>query len=432
MARSGRERLDHQRELLRERRGDEITDADAEALLEYSFALDDDRASHTYRDADGDRRTYAPRSVETYLKNLRIIAERDGVELIALTPAGINEIVEQLHDDEGLARSTCNGYLVAAKKFVRYHDLGDPDDLATMAEPTTPRHDETDMFSEDEVDRLRRACGQTGWPVRNRAFLELLIFTGQRMSALLTLRVGDVDPGEGYLYLNDDAADLKGATKRGRKRPMFGARKYVRDWLQYHPNGDDPDAWLFIGDPSHWKTDPDDHWSRASADQFLRRLRDAADVDKPCNAHNFRHYCATVLYRDYDLDKDAIRMLLGHSEQSRALEETYTHVFDEDYIRKAEEALGYKEPEERSPFTPETCPTCGELLEDDWRQCPNCQEQFGPTEEIEAELSETASEATDIALTEDLSDSERAAIKAMLDAVDDPTALAESLGNLSN
>jgi hypothetical protein len=61
-----------------------------------------------------------------------------------------------------------------------------------------------DMFTEDEGNALRRACGQSELPTRNRALLELLIFTGQRLGALLTLRIGDVDTREGYIYLNDD------------------------------------------------------------------------------------------------------------------------------------------------------------------------------------------------------------------------------------
>jgi integrase/recombinase XerD len=73
------------------------------------------------------------------------------------------------------------------------------------------------------------------------------------------------------------------------------------------------------------------------------------------------------------------------------------------------------------------CPTCGELLEDDWRQCPVCEETFGPSEAVENAAAEAEAEITDTALDEDLSTEERTAMKAILAAVDDPTALAESL-----
>jgi integrase len=331
---------------------------------------------------------------------------------------------------------TLIGYQCGAQAFYRYHDLGiDPDDIHVYNDTSEPRHDERDMFTEEDVEALRRACGESQLPTRNRALLELLIFTGQRIGALLTLKIGDIDIQEGYMYLNEeyDAENggLKGALDRGRKRPMFGARKYVRDWIQYHPEGDDPDAWLFIGDPSHWKTDPDGHWAKVSADRVLRRIGEAAEIDKPVNAHNFRHYCATVLYRDYDLDRDTIRMLFGHKEGSTVLEETYTHLFDEDYIEKAEVKLGYREEEERNPFTPETCPTCGEILQDDWRQCPNCQEVFAPGQEaVEEMASDVQEEVTTAALSEeDLTAEERAGLKTLLEVVDDPAALAAKLAD---
>ena len=341
---------------------------------------------YKYYDKDGSVKTLAPRSIDRYLSCLRI-AIKDGFDPLEDTAAEFNDLMDTMHDDGGKAKTTLQGYQAAAQAFYRYHDhLGvDPDDIHNYTEKSDPRHDERDMFTEEDIKALRRAISETKMQTRNRALLELLIFTGQRISALLTLRMRDVDLEEGYIYLNEDYDDknggLKNATQRGRKRPMFGAKKYVRDWIQYHPKGGDnpdPDAWLFIGDPSHWKTDPDDHWAKVSADHVLRRLKGYAEIDKPVNAHNFRHYCATVLYRDYDLDRDTIRMLLGHVRGSSALEETYSHLFDDDYIQKAEEKLGYKEKEERNPFTPETCPTCGELLGDSDKACSNCGEVFTP------------------------------------------------------
>jgi methionyl-tRNA synthetase len=91
-------------------------------------------------------------------------------------------------------------------------------------------------------------------------------------------------------------------------------------------------------------------------------------------------------------------MLLGHVEGSSALEQTYSHLFDDDYIHKAEEKLGYREKEERNPFTPETCPTCGELLGSDDKACSNCGNVFTPDaqsvqEQIEQETKESYREA---------------------------------------
>jgi len=435
MATTPRERVEREKGRI-ETLADEgtITDDCADALAEYAVALDDAKVARKLRDEDGNVREYAPRTVEAYLRGLRITAE-SGLDLLSASADEFNAAIDMMHDDEGKAKTTLMPYQVAAKHFYRYHDLdADPDAIHVYSERSEPRHDETDIFSPDEVAALRRACGATGSPARNRALLELLIFTGQRITALLTLRVKDVelnpsgDTNTAYIYLNDDYDDeqggLKGALARGRKRPIFGAKKYVRDWLQYHPDGDDPEAWLFIGDPSHWKTDPDMHLSEPSARQRLAQLAKEAEVDKPVNPHNFRHYCATVLKRDYDdVDNDDVRMLFGHVKGSSSLENTYQHLFDQDHIEHLETGMGYREPSEGESFTPGACPTCGELLDDGWRQCPNCQEVFGPTEKIESAAEQLNDSVTDAALGEDLSPEEREGLRALREITDDPEAL---------
>lgn len=430
--------MDRQLALIAERVADgTITAAAGERLEEFAAALDDATTEHTYHDRDGTPTTMSPRTIEAYLRCIRLTAAA-GIDPLDTSADAISDQLTAFHDDAGKSRSTVGTYAAAFQAFYRYfNDLGiDPDAIEFHTTRSPSKYDETDMFTEDEVAALRDACGETRNPVRNRAFLELLIFTGQRLTALLTLRVGDVDlDGErGYIHLNDDYdaayGGMKNALARGRKRPIFGARKYVRDWLQYHPRGDADDDWLFVGDPNHWKTDPDDHWSRPSARARLGKLKEYAGVDKPVEPHNFRHYCATVLYRDYDLDRDTIRMLLGHVEGSTALETTYSHLFDEDYIRRAEAGMGYRDEEDRSPFTPDACPTCGELLEDNWRQCPSCQELFGPTEELREELA-AARDATTIEAIQSLDADTIEGLATLVDAVDDVDALADTvLGEL--
>lgn len=389
----------------------EISDECAAALLEWADALDGDTVRHKYRDEDGQTQTFKPRSIDTYLTSLRICAE-DGLDLLETTAAEFNDHMDALHDDVGKTKATLSSYQSAARTFYRYHDdLGvDPDTIDVFTPESESAVDETDMFEEHEVQALRSACAETGMPTRNRALLELLIFTGQRIRALVTLRVGDVDLEEGHLYLNDDYerehGGLKGALARGRKRPMFGAQKYVRDYIEYHRREASDDDWLFIGDPSHWKTDPDDHWAVVSADQTLRRMGEAAGVDKPVNAHNFRHYCATVLYRDYDVDRDAIRMLLGHVEGSSTLEETYSHLFDDDYIRKMERQLGVadEDDDQSKAWTPDICTTCGEVLEDHHWRCPACSAVYGPGEDFEERLADARNETRERAIDSTESD----------------------------
>lgn len=411
----------------------EIDDRDAEVLLELGVAMDDQKVRRTYTDADGEHSTVSPRTAEKYLQCLRVCAEA-GFPPSEGDTAAFNHLMVEFHDVEGKSKRTLTQYQAAAQALYRNLDLGgDPDDIDYFNPDTSPKYDETDLFDEDDVDALRAACAETQMTVRNRAFLELLVFTGQRALALLTLRLEDVeiDDGRGYIYLNEEYANanggLKGATERGLRRPMFGAAKYVRDWVEYHPSPRDSDDWVFIPNRSHWKASEDGHWSPKTASQRLKQLKKIAGVDKPVTPHNFRHYFSTVMYRDYDLDKDTVRMLLGHAEGSRTLEEVYSHVFEDDHIKKAEEALGYREPEERNPLTPNLCPTCGEHLEESWRQCPNCQEEFAPAGSLAAATEDVREEGTNLALEGEFSQAELDSFRRLLAAIDDPDALAAAL-----
>lgn len=432
MALTPSERLDSEKGRIEDAVGDFLTTEERDLILEFADALDKSTVRHKYRSPDGDIETFAVRSIENYLMGIRLTAKA-GASLTDTTADAINAQMDAFHDDEGKSKSTIGVYQSALKAFYHHHDLGvTADEIVRYNPDPEPSVDETDMFTAEEVEALRRAVGETQMPLRNRAFLELLIFTGQRLLALLSLRVGDVDQEDGYIFLNDDFDaendGLKGALERGRKRPMFGATKYVRDWLNHHPYRDDDDAWLFIPSPSNAQSNLDDYWSESAVGRLFNRVADKAEVDKPVKPHNFRHFCATVLYRDYDVDADTIRMLFGHSKTSRTLEDTYSHLFDEDYVHKAEEALGYRDVEERQrALTPETCPTCGQLLESDWRSCPSCNEVFGPAGEIDDVADDIKDEGTDVALSEDLSDGEKAALKTIINAVDDPEEIAGKL-----
>ena len=427
MARTPRDRLNNEKDVVEELTDvGELSIETRDALLEWADALDDRITRRKYLDAKGREKTLAPRSIENYLQALRLCQER-GLDLLECSADEFNAFIDRQHDERGLSKVTLMRYQAAAQTFYRYHDLViEPDEVHVYAERSEPRHDDRDMFTDDDIDALRDACDRP----RDRAFLEMLVYTGQRLTAIRTLRIKDIDVDKGVLYLNDEVDGLKGADRRGRKRPLFGARKYVRDWLQYHPRKGEPDAPLFVGDPNHWKTKLDEPWSEPGVRKHLKRIAERAGVDKPVNPHNFRHYFVTVMKREYSMDTDTLRALLGVTKDSTILETTYSHVTNDDYVRKAEEQLGYREPADAGSLTPETCPTCGEILQDHWRRCPACGEIFGPELEQLADETETASNgALGEALDNDepLSSEERRAVRTVLDAIDDPVGLADEI-----
>lgn len=397
MARTHREKLARDLERLENwvAAGD-VPEATLEYAERYRDTLDASKPNTTATDLDGEVYACKPASVQTYVNKFCAMAA-DGVVLPFADAEAVNDYFDRRHGDD-LKASSLRPYCAAARSFYRiFEDLGvDPEAIDTYRGNGAPKHDEQDIFTEDEVFGLRKACARTQNPVRNRAFLELLIFTLQRLTALLTLRVGDVDVDEGAIYLNDDydarEGGLKGALRRGRRRPVYGARTYLRDWVEAR-DADSASDWLFVGDHTNSQTAVGDHWSERSARGFLNTIGELADVDKPTNPHNFRHYGITVLRWDYDIPWDEINAQAGVVKGSEMPKTTYNHVDDTDLRRKIEERMGLKD-ERQNRFAPVVCPVCGEVMKAGWRKCPVCDEQFAPgADEGDAELDWLAAEA---------------------------------------
>ena len=194
---------------------------------------------------------------------------------------------------------------------------------------------------------------------------------------MLNLRLRDIDLDNAAFYLNEDAGDLKGANG---KRPLLYAEKAVREWYNQHPCAD-PEA-HFITHRYDWDNKPYSAGERLDGSTIYRQLQrigERAGVEKPMNAHNFRHTFVTVCKRNYGMDNDTIKRLIGHRPDSNIMEATYSHLTDDDVIAAAEQSVGIREDEPESPLTPEICDICGEPVPTpNAKACPSCGTVFTP------------------------------------------------------
>lgn len=367
---SGRQRIQND---------EQITDEERRRILEFLDANDPRR--NTYQMPDG--KIKSDGTLARYAREVRRVAADANFSLAEATAYDINRLMDAYLNgnidrvkDEGLSNGTVRNKQGPIRRFYLYHDdLGvDRDDIHFADQDESPV-DERDMFTAKEVQALRDEAKRRG--SRDACLVDLLLYTGQRRSAVLNLRLKDVKPDEGIFYLNDDDGDLKGANG---KRPLLGAEKAVREWKRQHPTGD-PDDYLITHKHKQTNRDgvrPGDKLNPSTVYRQLQRIGDAAGVDKPVNAHNFRHYFVTVCKRDYGMDNDTIKHLIGHEPDSKVMERTYAHLTDEDYIKKAEEKRGLREPEEDNPLTPPVCDGCGEPLDGEWKSCPYCGMTYTP------------------------------------------------------
>lgn len=348
-----------------------ISPADETAIQEY-WENDDRLRVRNSSDAR------SIQSTANYVTSLLRVDERIETSLVDLSEDDLDTIITQFltghHSnikDGGLSAHTVNNYACALRAFYDFHDFGvDPTEIEL---PETPDSavDDREVFDSDDIQRLRDASMTT----RDRAMFEMLINTGQRVRALQTLRVRDVKPEEGIFYLNEEEGGLKGAEG---KRPLLGAQDACYQLMQEHPTGE-PDDYFFTVDPNNpGRGTPGEKLSQVTFRTRLKKLVDAAGINKPANPHNFRHTFVTIAVKNYGLDRDRIKEILGHGLDSNVMEVTYTHLTDDDTIEAAEKAWGIREDETESPLSPQVCPRCQNNLSQNARACDRCGMTFTP------------------------------------------------------
>jgi site-specific recombinase XerD len=298
-------------QLSRDRLADaDIHEADKEAAFEFLDAIDPGISTVNFVNEKGQRETKTYGTLAAYAQSLKRVGELADRPLVDMPDTtAVNALFDELGNgthpdvkDGGYAKSTLSQWQSGVTKFYEYHDHleVDHDEVIVTRQPKSTV-DERDMYTPEEIENLRDAVTNT----RDRCILELLLNTGQRIRAIQTLRVKDVDVEEGIYYLNTDEAGLKGADKTGEKRPLLGAKRPVYDWLKDHPTGQ-PDDYLITCLPTAQRGTEGEKLSQTTIRSRLKRIAEDAGVDKPPNPHNFRHYFVTACKRDYDMDETAL------------------------------------------------------------------------------------------------------------------------------
>lgn len=165
----------------------------------------------------------------------------------------------------------------------------------------------------DAAARLVEATGGDPVMVRDRALVELLYATGIRVSELVGLDIGDLDPGR-------RTARVVGKGAKERVVPYgVPADQAVRDWLEHgRPAlvGARSPAALFLGIRGG-RLDP------RQAREAVYRLMDRVEGAPAMGPHGLRHSAATHLL-DGGADLRSVQELLGHATLTST--QLYTHV----------------------------------------------------------------------------------------------------------
>jgi len=254
----------------------------------------------------------SPHTVRGYTRDLRRFAEFAAARETDLRGAGRGDVRAWVEDQAvSLAPATVMRRLAAVRTFYRWLEgegiVGD-DPTAGVRSPRLPKTLPA-VLGISEAARMLELPPEDVRGLRDRAAMELLYGAGLRVSELIALDRGDLDPDGGEVRVR--------AGKGGKERrcPMGpAARDAVLAYMAAapHPQGDA--APLLLG-PS----------GRRLSVRTVRRAVHAwaARVFRDASPHTLRHSFATHLLEG-GMDLRLIQTLLGH--ESLATTQKYTHL----------------------------------------------------------------------------------------------------------
>lgn len=235
--------------------------------------------------------------------------------------------------DEGEVANIQKGYsassqariLSGVKSFYNYLIVTDQIESSPaefIVAPKQPRQ-LPDILSIEEIDRIINCFGvETVKGRRDRAILELLYSCGLRVSELISLRLGDLFFGEGYIR-------VQGKGDKQRLVPIGNiAREKIMIWLddrrKLRCKKREYEDILFLSNRAT-------KFRRETIFHIVKEACRLCNIDKSISPHTFRHSFATHLLTGGASIRQ-VQEMLGH--ESIITTEIYTHL-STDHLRDA-------------------------------------------------------------------------------------------------
>lgn len=338
-------RYQRQLELLNEHEAN-IHPEDARKIRDYNYAAMNDKAASTRGTRLSCLRTLSELAIEEFGMGLTEMDEK----------ADFTKV--QAHLESEASEGDQRNKRQAARLFFDHLDRDWADEI-TVGSPRKTTIGTEDVLLQAEIDALMEGATNP----RDKALIMTLLDTGMRLSALLSLRVSDVDfsNNNARLHVNDDAEGLKGFQG---ERPLLGASAYLANWFDVHPARDDDDAALFCalkhsGGGFASKRETGDPIAPTTVARQLRRLGEKVGIEKPTHPHAFRHSAVTRMIRD-GVPEQQIKWMVGWKPDSTQFER-YGHLKDGDHIQAYYEH-----------YDVETNDDVAEVGKPTYDECPRC------------------------------------------------------------
>lgn len=258
-------------------------------------------------------------TVESYMRDLQqfahYILRMWDVPPRKVEPQMIERYMAWLFD-RGREKSSQARILSGLKSFFNYLLLTEAIETSPMEFIQGPKFGRhlPDILTTDEIDRIIGAidCSKPKG-IRDSAMLEVLYSCGLRVSELISLRLGDLFFGEGYIR-------VIGKGDKQRLVPVSDvARNKIYAYLDCRPGSRKSEDVLFLNNRGKQLT-------RVMVFTIIRQAALRAGIDKQISPHTFRHSFATHLLEGGASIRQ-VQEMLGH--ESIVTTEIYTHLNNE-------------------------------------------------------------------------------------------------------
>ncbi len=263
-------------------------------------------------------RNYSENTLDAYMSDLQKLLDyvgSEGLHVLDVKLDDLRNFVAALVDI-GISARSQSRILSGVRTFYTFLILDgyiedDPTELLEW--PKIGEH-LPEVLSVEEVDRLEQACDLSKWEgQRNRTIIEVLFSCGLRVSELINLRLSD-------LFLDEKFIRVMGKGKKERLVPISeSAVKELQYWfmdrnlMKIKPGEED---FVFLNRRGG-------HLTRMMIFTIVRRLAEAAGIEKTISPHTLRHSFATALLEG-GANLRAIQDMLGHERISTT--QIYTHI----------------------------------------------------------------------------------------------------------
>jgi len=318
-------------------------------------ALLSDAHIQTLRDFDAFNKTKVKESTRNQqLQNLMILARHFQKPFEEITRRDLETYIGHLCDIN-------KPYTVEHKKviFIKFWNWMEKPEIIAAYDKDIPVKA---LWSDAEVKKLIEAFTS----VQHKALTANLYDTEARINELLSMDIEDV-------LVQGDCISIWLPESKTKKRNvgLIFSVPYLLDWLNQHPEKNNPKAPLWISQSS---ATYGKRLSDCSVNQILQTGQRRCGVDKHVHPHLLRHSMASKL-RKAGFPDALHRKRMGLKPGSAVLER-YTHLSDKEVHIAAQKAMGFKPKnaveDGPNPLEIQTCFRCGTENTATAKYCSKC------------------------------------------------------------